>query len=372
MSPLVRRLAAGLAVALLAAIAWVGSGFLARPVHVTAYFDRASGLHPGSKVTVLGVRVGTVESVTPAGDPVAVRLSYDRNRKVPADAMAVIVAPSLVAGRYVQLAPVYRGGPTLADGATIPLERTAVPVEWDQIKEQLVRLAGSLGPDSAHPRGALNDVIRGASGALSGNGAALRDSMTQLSRATGALARDGGNLFATVRNLNDVVAALNHNSDQVRGFSAQLAGVASVLADNRRQLAQVLASSDAALVDITSIVHDNKQQLGTSVDGLASLARQLADNQVNLANTLHLLPGMLGNFYNAYDPVSGGFAGRVSLTLFANLADSSCQSAYSLGMPLGRCRALLSPLLDRFNSEGLVRANPLVQNGAANQQGGGR
>ena len=61
----------------------------------------------------------------------------------------MIVAPNLVAARYVQLTPAYESsGPTMPDGAVIPVERTAVPVEWDEVKAQLTRLATELGPTS--------------------------------------------------------------------------------------------------------------------------------------------------------------------------------------------------------------------------------
>ena len=50
--------------------------------------------------------------------------------------------------------PAYKhnGGPLMADGATIPLERTAVPSEWDEVKTQLTRLADELGPKAGESR----------------------------------------------------------------------------------------------------------------------------------------------------------------------------------------------------------------------------
>ena len=353
---------------LLVGAAWLGGAFAARPVHVTAYFERATGLYAGSNVTVLGVKVGTVDSVTAAGDRVAVAFHYDGARRVPADAMAAIVAPSLVSGRYVQLAPVYRGGPVMADGATIPLDRTAVPVEWDQIKEQLVRLADALGPNATHPNGALNTLVRSGASALGGNGAALRDSMDQLTRATGALAGDRGNLFATVRNLNDFVTALNQNGNQVQRFSAQLAAISQVLADNRHQLATLLSTTDGTVKQLTGFVQDNRDRLGTSVDELAHAARQLSDNQMNLANALHLAPTLASNAYASYDPTEGVITSRPLIYQFNNLANSVCQAAYSFLSTLDRCKSVLSPLFDPLNSEGPLSVNPLIQTGAANQQ----
>ena len=94
---------------------------------ITAYFAAAVGLYPKGDVRILGVPVGTIEEVS--GKLVRVEMTVDREVRVPADAVAVAVAPSIVSDRYVQLAPVYKGGPELEDGAVIPQERTATPVE---------------------------------------------------------------------------------------------------------------------------------------------------------------------------------------------------------------------------------------------------
>ena len=87
-------------------------------------------MYPGTPVDILGVPVGSVRKVTPSDDHVAIEVSYDSKYHVPANAIAVIVANSIVSDRYVQLAPAYSGsGPTLANGAHIPMSRTASPAE---------------------------------------------------------------------------------------------------------------------------------------------------------------------------------------------------------------------------------------------------
>ena len=67
-------------------------------------------------------------------------MTYDAKYDVPADAKAVVVAPSIVSDRYVQLTPVYRGGEVLADGVVLSGDRTAVPVELDQIYDSFNEL----------------------------------------------------------------------------------------------------------------------------------------------------------------------------------------------------------------------------------------
>ena len=95
---------------------------------VTAHFPRAVSIYEGSDVRVLGVNVGSVTAVTPEGNSVRVDMEYDAQYKLPADAKAVIVTPTLVADRFVQLTPAYDpGDAVLADGADIALPDTAVP-----------------------------------------------------------------------------------------------------------------------------------------------------------------------------------------------------------------------------------------------------
>ncbi|NED81419.1 ABC transporter substrate-binding protein, partial [Streptomyces sp. SID11233] len=79
--------------------------------------------------------------------------------KVPANARAVAVAPSVVADRYIQLTPAYTKGPRLRDGAELPLSRNRTPVEIDQLYDSLTELSKALGPEGANADGALSDLL---------------------------------------------------------------------------------------------------------------------------------------------------------------------------------------------------------------------
>ncbi|HKI42932.1 MAG TPA: MlaD family protein, partial [Mycobacterium sp.] len=100
-------------------------------LHVVGYFDNSNGIFVGDEVRILGVHVGKIDKVEPQPQRVKIDFWFDRKYKVPADAKAMIVSPSLVTSRAIQLTPAYTGGPTMADNAMIPQNRTTVPVEWD-------------------------------------------------------------------------------------------------------------------------------------------------------------------------------------------------------------------------------------------------
>src|SRR3954453_20142471 len=66
-----------------------------------AYFPLAVHLYPGSDVDVLGVKVGTVTSVTPQPTRVKVVMNYAPSRRIPANATATVDEPTLVADRVI-------------------------------------------------------------------------------------------------------------------------------------------------------------------------------------------------------------------------------------------------------------------------------
>ena len=154
---------------------------------VSANFASGVGVYPGTPVKVLGIQVGSVTKVTPVGGSVLVEISYGSKYKLPQNAGAYLVANSLVADRYVQLAPVYSGGPMLASGSNIPLQRTASPAELDDIFNALNQLSTSLGPNGANKNGALSDLINVGAKNLAGNGAAFSASIKNLSAAVTTL-----------------------------------------------------------------------------------------------------------------------------------------------------------------------------------------
>ena len=137
---------------------------------LTAEFPRTVSIYQGSDVRVLGVPVGKIDSVTPSGTDVIVTMHYDADVQIPEDAKAVIVSPSIVGDRFVQLTPAYSGGPVLASGTTLTQDRTAVPLELDQIYSSLDDLSVALGPNGANKKGALTDLLDTAARNFGGQG----------------------------------------------------------------------------------------------------------------------------------------------------------------------------------------------------------
>ncbi len=128
---------------------------------VVAYFPVANALYSGDRVEIMGVKVGAIDKIEPAGDKMKVTFHYANKYKVPADAQAVILNPTLVASRLIQLEPPYKGGPVLADNAVIPEERTQVPTEWDELRNTITHVISKLEAHQAAAQGAFWGCHRG-------------------------------------------------------------------------------------------------------------------------------------------------------------------------------------------------------------------
>jgi phospholipid/cholesterol/gamma-HCH transport system substrate-binding protein len=280
---------------------------------ITAYFSETIGVYPGSTVRVLGVPVGTVDSVRPAGREVEVTMTLNNGIAVPADAQAVVVAPSVVADRYVQLTPAYTGGPQIANNAVIPVSRTAVPVEVDQLYAALNQFTKELGPDGVNKHGALSNLIKTGAANLSGNGAALQDMITEYSGLSKTLGSGSSQLFGTISNLALFTGMLKSNNSQVQLAEQQLAQVSAFLASDRTDLAAAMSTLATALGQVSAFIQSNRSLLKSNVAKLAAVTSLLVQERDSLAEALNTVPLAADNVVNAYDAATGTLNSRTDL-----------------------------------------------------------
>jgi virulence factor Mce-like protein len=273
-------------------------------------------VYKGSDVRVLGVQVGSVTAVRPEGTRVAVVMNVDHGIKIPAGASALVVSPSVVADRYVQLTPAYTGGRQIASGAVIPMHRTATPVEVDQLYASLNKLATAFGPHGANSHDALSDALKTGAANLSGNGKVFGDMITQFGQAMGTLGRSSGNLYSTVNNLQQFTSMLKHNDGQVRQIEQQLSQVTGFLSDDRQNLTAALDQLATALGQVKTFIGGNRALIKTNVSRLATITGLLVKERASLAQALDTAPLAADNLLGAYDPVHHTLDGRGDLNEF--------------------------------------------------------
>lgn len=279
----------------------------------TATFAGTVGVYPGSDVRMLGVKVGQVDSIEPQGTGVLVHAHLDPGYHAQPDTQAVIFSPSLVSDRYVQLTKVWTSGPKLAKNASIGIDRTATPVELDQIYSSVLSLTDALGPNGANANGALSDLLDTGAANLGGNGKALNDALTQFSAASTTLSSNRDNLFASIDNLSQFTSMLQRNDQSVAGLNQRLASVSQTLADDRQTFAAALSQLSSALSLVQGFIADNRTALTSDVTKLQSITQTLVDERDSLEQALSSAPLLVQNLLNTYDPSRNLLVGRGNL-----------------------------------------------------------
>jgi phospholipid/cholesterol/gamma-HCH transport system substrate-binding protein len=326
--------------------------------YLTVDFEQTNSVYQGSDVKVLGVPIGKVESLTPRGDVVRVKISYDGKQKLPADVKAVVVSPSIVGDRFVQLAPAYDGGATLKDDAYLSVDRTAVPVELDAIYQSLDDLSVALGPDGANKEGSLSKLVDGTADQLRGQGAQLNETLQNFGKLSTTLSNNKDELFGSLREVEEFVSLLKTNDAAVRSFNDSTAQVSTVLAGERDDLAGTLEALSKALVDVNALVKENRGELRGNVDNIASLTKLLAKHKADLEQITVNAPTALSNVALAYNGRSGTLDTRADLpeVLFGTLDNPAGLLCNLLGETVdqqGLC-STLSGLVDSILPGGLL------------------
>jgi phospholipid/cholesterol/gamma-HCH transport system substrate-binding protein len=325
---------------------------------VVAYFSEANALYAGDKVQIMGMKVGRIEKIEPAGDKMKVTFNYENKYKVPANASAMILNPTLVASRAIQLEPVYRGGPVLRDNAVIPLERTQVPVEWDELRNSITNIISKLGPTEAQPTGPFGEVINSFANGLSGKGKQLNTTLDNLSRALTALNEGRGDFFAVIKSLALFVNALHQDDKQFVALNQNLADVTGRLASSDHALAGAIRQFDELLSTVRPFLDKNREVLTHDINNLADVTNTLLQPEPlnGLETLLHVIPTAAANVNMIYHPSHGSVVAIPEITSFANPMQFICSSVQA-GSRLGYqesaelCAQYLAPVLDaiKFN-----------------------
>lgn len=299
---------------------------------VTAYFPDSAGLFEGNDVGILGVPVGTITDIVPDGNRVKVTMELDRDQPVPADAGAVVVARSVATDRYVELTPVYKKGPTLADGAVIEQERTRTPVDFDEVLEALDVFATGIA-GSKESREAVRRIVDEGSAALAGNGGRLNRTVDELAGAADGVSAQRQEIGTTLTSLDTLAKDINGNQATIREFIHQVALGTELLSDQRQEFRTALRTLDTAMADIAQFSVTNRDEVVKVLNGASRAMRTVNAKQQDVATILETLPLALQNLERAQD--GRRLRVRIDPTILLPLGALVRQLCESL--PLGLC-----------------------------------
>jgi phospholipid/cholesterol/gamma-HCH transport system substrate-binding protein len=243
---------------------------------VNAEFSTTAGLNAGlgQAVNVAGVRVGTITSSTLVDGSAIVEMQVkpDKLEHIFKDAHAVLVPNSPLKDMQVELFPGTARAGTAPDRYTIPVARTAPPVDSDE-------LTAALDTDT---RRFFQVLVNGVDKGLDGRAADLQALLTTLE--------------PTAVDLNRVTSALAARRRELRRLVHSMAVLTTATATKDTELAQVIQSGNAtlqALANQEGALRESARKLPQALQTTRSTLANLADFTGELTPTLDgLLPAV--------------------------------------------------------------------------------
>ncbi|HWD51143.1 MAG TPA: MCE family protein [Acidimicrobiales bacterium] len=254
---------------------------------VSALLPNAYGIYSNFSVTLNGVQVGTVRSVSLTPTGAKVDMAINPGVKVPGDVAAEIEIANTLGEQQIDLVP-QRGGtaPPLKAGAQIPVAPGGAPADIGQVIATATQFLAAIPVDN------LNTLLHETATALNGNAANVHTiitSGTQFAQEFLAFQQAFKSLLASAPPVLDTVTASSPQLTSALANTAALLNVLTVQQSNFLSLLDTGASSTQLLnqlvvaerPNLACVVHD----LGAATTNLSqpanlnNLATDLANNQ---------------------------------------------------------------------------------------------
>ncbi|MEV0646524.1 MCE family protein [Phytomonospora sp. NPDC050363] len=272
-------------------------GFLGGQTY-TAQFRDAAQLNPGTEVRVAGVKVGEVTdvSLTGLGTPephVRVDFRIDGDVRLGEQTGATVQLKTLLGQRYVALAPA--GGGELEPGDTIPLARTATPLDVVDAVNGLADTFGEIDTDAlALAMSTLTDT-------LEETPEGFNASIDGLSRLSQTIASRDEELRGLLEHAATVTSALAERDDEFVKLVEDGNRLLEEVRNRKDAIHELLVATSALSEELEGLVIDNSEQLRPALDNLDVVTQLLLANSENLEATLT----NMGPFVTAFSNVLG-------------------------------------------------------------------
>lgn len=263
-----------------------------------------SGLQGGDVVRVAGVRVGQVDGLDVVDDNrVEVAFHVDEGQTL-TDATEVLVRyENLLGDRYLELQQSPDQGEPLADGATIPADRTTPALDLDVLLNGFRPLFRGLEPAE------VNELAENLIATLQGRGGTVESLLAKTSSLTNGLADDSTAITSLIDNLDVLLGSLDTRDVQLRQTIGQFQELVSGLAKDKDPIAKSVTSINKMAAALADLFNDGRKPFKETLIAVKDLAKLLNTNTATLNKVLKSLPGAYqvldriashGNTFNFY------------------------------------------------------------------------
>lgn len=252
---------------------------------VTVELTETGGLFPNAEVTYLGMTIGRVGDIRLTGHGAEAQVIInDEAPKVPADTDAVVANRSAVGEQYLDFRPRRAGGPTLAEGAVIPKERTRLPLPVESVLASVDDLVASV------PLDALRTVVDETYETFRDTGPGLQvllDTAHDFSRTAVDYMPQTTRLISEA---GTVLDTQNENADAIRSFSGDLRRFAETLKNSDQDLRELISATPPLAREISILLRESGPDLGLLFANLLTTAEVMAPRLGGLEHSLVVYP----------------------------------------------------------------------------------
>jgi phospholipid/cholesterol/gamma-HCH transport system substrate-binding protein len=254
-----------------------------------AAFDEAGGLKVNDEVRIAGVRVGKVDSIELEGDQVVVGFKVDTDSTFGDETRAAIKVKTILGAMFVALQPA--GSGQLDEGSTIPVERTSSPFDVVDAFEGLAETSDDIDTDQlARALTTLADLTRNTPeefrSALEGV-SALSETIASRDEELNSLLKNLERVSTVLDSRDEQIVELMDDADVLfRALLERRAAVHALLESTTllsQELTALIQQSRADLKpalehldDVLAVINKNEDNLDNSLRLLAPFARVFA------------------------------------------------------------------------------------------------
>jgi phospholipid/cholesterol/gamma-HCH transport system substrate-binding protein len=252
------------------------ASFGAREYH--AVLSQTAGLRVGESVQIAGVDVGEVRDLKLSDQHVLVTFTVDADQHLGSSTSAVVRVATLLGTHYLQIHPAGPG--SLANG-TIPLERTSVPYNLQDVMDKGTDQLEALDTD------ALSRALSAVTDTLRASGRDMGPATRGLTRLSAMITRRGSEyeqLFGAARDVSDQLAGSADDLITLMRTSNQFL---AELNTRRAKIHRLLIDVQRLATTVSAIVTDNQKTLGPLLRDLDTVITILTDRERDLKTALH-------------------------------------------------------------------------------------
>jgi phospholipid/cholesterol/gamma-HCH transport system substrate-binding protein len=267
---------------------------------VNAIFEDAGGVFTNQEVTYRGVTVGQVGELSVVEEGVQIELLIDKNFDIPEkDIEARVMFKSAVGEQFVDLLPAEDSEPYLADGDTIPIAQTSIPVSTQELLTTLEAVLRGVPPEAL--KGAIDALGLG----LTGTGpdiATILESAADLAELFADRAPEVEGILRQGTEVGDEF--LRTKEDFIAAIRA-LVPVSEVLGEGTDDLERLLRTTNTTSDEIQALMRENRAAVNEFLSDFGEVNALQAEHADDLARLMVHLPSGLDRVNRSFEPDTG-------------------------------------------------------------------